>query len=329
MKTKLHNLGWFVMVGVIAAACAACSGGAAEETVTIRYGGQYYPEEFLLKGKPEIWDEYGLTVEHILFSSGSENNQALIAGDVDINVGSDSKTVALFGAMPEDALIIATVQRGDRYSTLVSTDSPYQSWYDLKGLTVGTRLGTGAEQVLLRFFEQTDDLSWDDFEWVNLKVEDMTAALASGSVEAFTAWEPTPAIAEAQGVGRVLRSYGDIALVPVSMHTTDAFADEHRATIVDFLAAHLEKVEMIENDPDGAAELAAQAASEQGIEVSSDAFKKVFERVDFSLDIDANTVAAIEDTADFLFEQDKIETIPEIRWDDSLLNEAKKLREAD
>jgi len=326
MKKSKIAAGVSVLLLFVVIASLALSGCKSEPEVTIRYGGQYYPGEFLLKGYPQWWQDYDLTVKHILFSSGTENNQALIAGEVDINVGSDSKTVAVFGAIPERALIIATIQRGDRYSTIVSADSSYQSWHDLKGKTVGTRLGTGAEQVLLRYFDQTPDLSWDDFEWVNVKVEDMVAALSSGSIEAFTAWEPTPAIAESQGVGRVLRSYGDIALVPVSVHTTVEFAEKHPQKIAQFLAAHLDKVELIRSDPDEAARLAAQAASAQGIDVSADAFKRIFERVDFSLEIDSEVLASIEDTAKFLHEKGKIDTIPEFKWDASYLEEAKKLR---
>lgn len=294
---------------------------------TIRYGGQYYPGEFLLKGYPQLWETYGIDVEHILFSSGTENNLALIAGSIDVNVGSDSKTVSLFSAIPDEALILATVQRGDRYSTIVHVDSPYQNWYDLKGKTVGTRLGTGAEQVLLRFFDETEDLSWNDFNWVNIGVEDMTAALANGSIEAFTAWEPTPAIAEAQGVGRSIRSYGDLALVPVSIHTTVAYAATHRAEIVRFLAAHLDKVDLIRSDPERAAELAAEAASATGTDVSADAFLRIFQRVDFSMEVDEDVLASIQDTAQFLFDQGKLDVIPTFQWDGSLLEEAKALRE--
>jgi len=303
---------------------ALLGGCQSEPQMKVRYGGQYYPGEFLLKGHPQFWEDHDLTVEHILFSSGTENNQALISGEIDINVGSDSKTVALFGAIPDRALIIGTVQRGDRYSTIVRTDSPYQTWYDLKGQTVGTRLGTGAEQVLLRYFDQVPDLSWDDFNWVNVKIEDMISALENGSIEAFTAWEPTPAIAEAQGVGRVLRSYGDIALVPVSIHTTVEFAENNHQAVVNFLASHIDKVGMIESDPDQAAQLAAEAASAQGIDVSAEAFKRIFERVDFSLEFDEQVLASIEDTAQFLYEKGKIDAVPEFRWDGSFLEEAQK-----
>lgn len=298
----------------------------------IRYGGQYYPGEFLLYGNPEFWTEYGLTVEHTLFSSGAENNEALIAGKIDINCGADSKTIALFNAIPNDALIIGTVQRGNRYTTIVKTDSDCESWEDLIGKKVATRFGTGAEGVLRKYYSQTysetlgRNYEWDDFEYVNLAIEDMVAALDAGQVEAFTAWEPTPAIAEAQGVGKVLRTYGDIALVPASIHTTKEFAYNNRDLVVAFLASQLDKAEMIMDDPEGAAEIAADAAAEKGIDVSTEAFETVFGRIDFQIQFDYKIIEAIYDTAQFLHQEGKIDKIPTLVYDQTFLEEAKALQ---
>ncbi|MFW6041132.1 MAG: ABC transporter substrate-binding protein, partial [Thermoplasmatota archaeon] len=218
----------------------------------IRYGGQYYPGEFLLKGNPELWETYDLEVEHTLFSSGAENNKALISGDVDVNCGADSKTIALFNSIPDKAVIIGTVQRGDRYATVVREGSDYDSWEDLKGKTVATRFGTGAEGILRRYFEE-EGYDWeDDFDFVNMKIEDMINALDSGQIEAFTAWEPTPAIAEAQGVAEVMTTYSDTALVPASIHTTQEFAENNEDELIRFLAAQLDKAEMIKNNTEEA-----------------------------------------------------------------------------
>jgi len=291
----------------------------------VNYGGQYYPGEFLLQGNPEFWNEHDIDVEHILFSSGTENNQALISGKVDVNCGSDSKTVGLFNVMGKDAVIIATIQKGNRYATVVSKDSGHEDWRDLKGKTVATRLGSGAEQVLRRYFENRDDLAWEDFKWVNLKVENMIAALSSGNIEAFTVWEPTPAIAEAQSIGKVLRTYGDISQVPVSLHTTVEFARNNRETLVKFLAAHLAKAELIKNDPDKAAMFAAKAAGARGYDVPADAFKRVFARIDFDLDITPAVKSSIDGTAKFLFEQGKVSEVPKVYYDTSYLEEARKL----
>lgn len=316
--TLLFCLGLFVLTPF-----ASVVGAGSQ--VDIRYGGQYYPGEFVLQGYPQLWEKHGLNVEHILFSSGAENNQALISGKCDINVGSDSKTVALFSVIEAKALIIGTLQRGNRYATVVRIDSPYKTWADLKGKTVGTRLGTGAEQVLRRYFDSEKDLAWEDFKWVNIKLEDMIAALQGGSIGAFTVWAPTWAIAEAQGIGRVLRMYGDVALVPVSIHTTVEFAQKNRSKIVKFLAVHLDKVKMIQKDPLRAAQLAAKAASAKGYNVSADAFLNVFQKIDFSLDITDGTLDAIKDTAQFLYEKKKIDKIPVLRHDKSFFEEAKKL----
>lgn len=289
----------------------------------LRYGGQLYPEEYLLKGM-DFWSEYGLEVEHTLFSSGSENNQALISGAVDVNIGSDSKSVSLFSTLGEEAVIIAASQRGDRYSTMVLEGSGIDSWDDMVGQTVGIRLGTGAEQVVRRYLDQRDDLAWEDFEWVNLNVEDMAAALADGSIVSFTAWEPTPAIAEATGDAVVMMSYGEIALTPVLIHTTKAYAEEHPDELVAFLRGHLDKMAMIQNDVDEAARIAAEAASSSGSEVSPEVFKTIFERVDFSLDVDENVTASLEDTASFLVDIGEVEEVPQFFVDTSFLEMAKQ-----
>lgn len=298
----------------------------AADKADIRYGGQYYPEEFLLQGYPQFWSKYGLNVEHILFSSGAENNQALISGNCDINCGTDSKSVALFNVMGDKVLIIGTIQRGNRYSTVVRDWGKYKSWEALKGKTVATRFGTGAEEVLRMFFAREKNLKWEDFKWVNMKIEDMPAALQAGSIEAFTAWEPTPAIAEAQGAGKVMRTYGDVALVPVFLHTTTDFAKAHRAEIVKFLAAHLDKAEMIKQNQRMAAQLAVKAASAKGYNISEDAFLRVFKRIDFKIDIDNNAIKAFDDAAQFLYREKKIKRIPKIQYDGSLLAEARELR---
>jgi ABC-type nitrate/sulfonate/bicarbonate transport system substrate-binding protein len=115
--------------------------------------------------------------------------------------------------------------------------------------------------------------------------------------------------------------------VPVSIHTTLGFADSHRDEIVKFLAAQLDKAEMIKNNPQQSAQLAAAAASERGSEVSSDAFLTIFQRIDFSIEFNTTVLEAINDTAQFLYDQGKIDSIPEIRWDTSFLEEAITLRE--
>lgn len=299
------------------------SGQKANAGDLIRYGGQYYPGEFLLDGY-DFFKEVNVEVKHYIFSSGTENNEALICGNIDVNVNSDSKSVVLFNAQGDKVLIIGTVQRGNRYSTIVKEDSSYKKWLDLKGEKVGTRLGTGAEAVLRKYFASRNDLDWENFEWVNIKTEDMIAALAHGQIEAFTVWAPTGEIAEAQGVGKLLRNYGDVAQVPVFIHTTKKFAEKNRELLVRFLMAHLKKAELIKNNPGLAAKYAAQAARAKGIDINKDAFEVVFKRIDFQIEFDDTIIDELMNTAKFLQSQKKIDKIPDFYWDTSYLEEAKR-----
>lgn len=298
--------------------------GPGGDVPQLRYGGQHYPCEYVLLASPELWSSRGVVVDHMLFSSGAEGNEALMAGSVDVNCGADTRTIALFNAMPGEALIIGLIQRGDRYVTIVRKDSAYRSWEDLMGRTVATRLGTGAEGVLRQYYSR-EGYDWEDFQYVNLKVEDMIASLERGQIEAFTAWEPTPAIAEAKGMGQALMTYGDVSAAPVCLHTTRAFARANETALVRFLAGHLDKAKLIREDPAGAARLAASAASRMGGSVPPEAFETVFARIDFTVDLDPDAIESIHETAGFLYQQGKISMKPELSWDGVFLEKALQL----
>lgn len=310
-----------IFILIVVTILLSCS---KKEIQQIRYGGQYYPGEFLLEGH-DFFGPQGITVDHTIFSSGTENNEALISNNIDVNVGSDSKSVALFNAVGDKVIIIGTVQRGNRYSTIISADEEYTSWYDLKGKKVGTRFGTGAEFVLRKYFDSREDLKWEDFQWINLKTEDMIATLASGQIEAFTVWAPTGEIAEAQGVGKLFKNYGDIALTPVLIHANRKFVEENEDLIVKFLAGQMKKAELINNNPHQAALFAAEAAAKRGINVSANAFELIFSRIDFSIEFQDSLIDELKSTAVFLQEQGKIDQIPEFFWDTQYVEKAKKI----
>ena len=294
--------------------------------IDIRYGGQYYPGEFVLKGNPEYWTRYGINVDHRIFASGGENNNAMIAGELDVNCGSDSKTVGLFGSI-NNALIIGTIQRGDRYSTIIPVASSYTSWYDLVGLQVGIKWGTGAEQVCARYFDTVSDLDFDNFTWIPLEVTQMVASLEAGDIQAFTAWEHTPSVAVDQGVGKVMMNYGAYAMTPASLHTTTDFAYANPQVIIAFLAGHLEKFDIITQDKNGAANIASNAAEEIGVAISAGAFELIFDKINFQIDFNETVIDAIEDTANFLLSKEKITAVPELVWDARFIDAAKELQE--
>jgi NitT/TauT family transport system substrate-binding protein len=301
------------------------------EPGTIRYGGQYYPGEFLLQGYPSMWDKYDINVSHTLFSSGTEGNEALIGGSVDVNVGSDTKTIALFMQDDFNPLIIGTTQRGNRYSTIIPADSNVTSWTELVGKTIGYVEGTGADTIMQRYFAaDPDGLGLEmhaNFTWDSRAVTTLPSALQSGLIDAFTAWELTPTVAVDQGIGKILRSYGDVALTPVSIHTTVEYARDNPDLLIAFLAGHLDKQDMIENDTSTAAGHASTAASDFGGTLSTAAFEGLFNRINYQIEFDAALIADIDATAEFLVENmSKYTSVPTLVYNTSFVEAAKELR---
>jgi ABC-type nitrate/sulfonate/bicarbonate transport system substrate-binding protein len=116
--------------------------------------------------------------------------------------------------------------------------------------------------------------------------------------------------------------------VPVFLHTTADFARTHRKEIVKFLAAHLDKAEMIRKNPRQAARIAAKAAGAGGYDVPPEAFENVFKKIDFSLEISDGALKELHEAAQLLYNEKKIKSVPQILYDRSFLDEAKKLRKA-
>jgi ABC-type nitrate/sulfonate/bicarbonate transport system substrate-binding protein len=124
-----------------------------------------------------------------------------------------------------------------------------------------------------------------------------------------------------------MRTYGDVGLVPVFLHTTTDFVKSHRPELVKFLAGHLDKADMISKNPKQAAQLAVKAASAKGYDISEDAFMRVFKRIDFKIEVDKEAIQAFNDAGSFLLQEKKIKQIPKLVHDDTLLADAKKLRQ--
>lgn len=316
MKTRKHPILSLAAVLILSSLFSGCS---SKET-TIHYGGQLYAQEILLQ-RMDVWSAYNVNIEHVLFTNPDDLVEGFRKGVVDIALFSDIQAAQLFNEFGEDIVIIATAESGDRITTLVRVDSRIEDWDDLENKNVALRSGSGAELVLKRYFDQ-HKLDWDSIEWFNIPVDDMPAALADGAVDAITALEPIPAMAQAAGGMRVMQSYGECCPAPMVLVTKASFARARSEEISAFLRGHLDKLGLIESDSALAARTAAKQAKVYGLDISASAFHIVFKRVDFSLLISKNIISALENTAQAMIDAGTLEDIPEYYFDDSYLEAA-------
>lgn len=67
----------------------------------------------------------------------------------------------------------------------------------LRGKRIGYAFGSNAHYALLSILSSAG-ITEDDVQLVSMDTHEMADALSQGTIDAFSAWEPTPAIARAR-----------------------------------------------------------------------------------------------------------------------------------
>lgn len=109
----------------------------------------------------------------------------------------DKLDALMIGDMPtinalarHDLMVVGLVKHA--FASVVT--NRFMGLADLKGKKVGNGFGSTAHYALLEGLS-TVGLGEKDVQLVDMNVSDMPAALESGKIDAFSAWEPTPTIA--------------------------------------------------------------------------------------------------------------------------------------
>ncbi len=134
-----------------------------------------------------------VNVELLLFTSGPPLLEALNAGSIDI--GGTGDTPPIFAQAAGVPLVYVASQLSNGGSALlVPENSPIESVADLAGKRVAFTPGSSAHLFTVRALEQAG-LTYDDIEPVLLQPGEARAAFDSGSIDAWTIWDPFYTIA--------------------------------------------------------------------------------------------------------------------------------------
>ncbi len=165
----------------------------------------------------------GLSFRLHSFYKGSDINFFLKRGDLDVAIGGDMPMISATASY--DTIVPSLAKQ--QFSSIVAKKSMLIK--ELRGQRIGNAYGSSAHYSLLQALESAG-LKESDITMVRLKVSEMPDALASGTIDAFIAWEPTPTIA--------LTKYPGFTVIHKSLNTSylymlKSFADAHHD------AAHL------------------------------------------------------------------------------------------
>jgi ABC-type nitrate/sulfonate/bicarbonate transport system substrate-binding protein len=133
-----------------------------------------------------LFEAQGLDVQVLNVTSGRQALEAVLGGGADIATTAEAPTTAAAFAGQKIAFLART-----EYSDLktLALSQSINSLADLKGKRIGYVAGTGSEVYTWSLLKQAG-LNAKDVNLVNLRPQDMVAAAASGSIDAYNVWEP-------------------------------------------------------------------------------------------------------------------------------------------
>lgn len=299
-------------VSIVACLSTAFMASVAFAQETVRVGLQAVPTDEVYKARN--WGEaYDLKVEVSSYSSATDSIKAFLANRVDIANGGAARLVTMAAVQPDDFYLIAVNQYGgDRYGVFVAIDSSFKTIEDLKGKKIGAVTGSGTYNTFRVFLEE-NGLAESDFQVVNMKVEDLRAAVQQGIIDAAVGWEPHVAIAETMGVAKRIISLDGVNESPNFVLVRRDFADANREAVVKYVATLIDLGTLIKNKPDEAAALASEQISKSGVEVDKKALEIALTRIKMDPELTDDLLNELVPIAESMAAANKIKAVPEFK----------------
>lgn len=239
----------------------------AEETpekVTVIYGGSswlgHYPAWVgIEKG---LFQNHGLGVLFQNFYASSGRMGSLVAGDLDVAATGSISAIALMASGSKGFMAFGTP---DSYATVegIIAKENIKSIKDLKGKRIAAPFASSAHVLVLDILEQNGLDPEKDLILLNLKVNEMPAAMSSGEIDACAAWTPH--------FNKLLNMPGNHLLVndtefslykkyklgpgPDLLVVRKEFAEKYPNTCKAFVKGYFEAVDMLINEPEECAKV--------------------------------------------------------------------------
>jgi sulfonate transport system substrate-binding protein len=172
------------------------------------------------------------------FLKGSDVNYFLERGDLDAGVGGDMPAIA--AAANLEVFIPTIMQQG--FLSIVAKRLMFIK--DLRNQRLAFAPGSNAHFALLSTLASAG-LNETNTRLIPLEVSDMPEALQKGHIDAFAAWEPTPAIALFEQKENVVIHQN---LSTGYLYFTQAFAQAHPATVRIIIAAQMRALKWLTED---------------------------------------------------------------------------------
>ena len=203
------------------------SAHAVQAEQTLRVGDQKGLQKALLDASHAL-DGASYRIDWSEFPAASPLLQALGADAVDTGIAGDGPFLFAYGAGQDVRATMAVLPRdgGHLVAVVVPAGSPIHTVADLAGHVVATTRGSIGHNLVLRLVE-TGAIPRAGVTTAFLSPAQAQAALDSGSVDAWSTWEPYIALEEQKGARRIVDGHDILANYGFQVASVHAIQTKH------------------------------------------------------------------------------------------------------
>lgn len=299
--------------------------GTKEEVVTAEHGVSvpdkitfgYVPSAgilqvlYIIAKENELFEaefiDKAIEIEHREFQSGPVLIEAMRGNSIDIgHVGDQPYIQAVANGSELTAISLHSI--GDKnYGLVVPEGSEITSSADLKGKKVAVTLGSIGHRIL-DLYVTKNDLTFNDIEAINIPPADIQNTLAAKNVDAAIIWEPWISQIEQGNIGHQIEdTVGLKRNINPTVATTE-FTEKYPEVTQQIVDVYKEALVWVEENPQEATELVAADAG-----FDADIFSEAMKDEEYIVEITEEAIASMEDTTEFLLQQEIIRSEIDIR----------------
>jgi NitT/TauT family transport system substrate-binding protein len=287
------------------------------QATTIRQGYQTniwgMPTYYLLRSG--ALEKRGLKFEEFAVPSGNLTMQQMVARQVDLGTYAGQSFVT--GYDKGGLVAIAQIEKVGKTSRVMARkELKITKVADLKGLKIGNQVGSSIGNTFVDIIAPRAGLKKGDYQELKMDVNEMVAAAAAKSIDAFVSVDPYCSIAEAEGIATTVVSLYDYDPMPVFMAATPEFVDKNPQAVVEYLRAWLDVGKELKQNPRKAGDVIYGFFTSKGYTMSRETFTKALANVEVDIGFPADVRSYLQPIAEGLLKEKKISAIPD--WNKAL-----------
>lgn len=186
-----------------------------------------------------FFEEEGLDVEWVKFTSGPPEVAAMVSGDIQFGyIGHGAHTLAVENKIN----IISLNHLGNSEKIFVRKDSGITSVADLRDKVIATQLGTSGE-VILNLALNDAGMTKEDVKVMNMDMAGAVTAFIAGKVDAIACWDVHATnVVDHVGIDNLLMiastgQYSDQTAFPASWTATPEYIEKNKDVVIRFIRA--------------------------------------------------------------------------------------------